>query len=327
MKTIPLFNNFLKTGSNDFVAINLGSHYLKGLVIKGNRITDFFLKERKDLSTALKEIWQEKKISSDRIKLSVKDPSTMVRYFSFPRLEKKKLRQTLFYELNKHIPFAPQDVYFDFSILKEISPSQVYIVLAVAKKDFIDNITQAFEKEKLKILDISLDSISLINVFLASGVDKLKNVCILDARASFSTLSLLAKDMPILTRDLNFNMKEILSTLSHVRQIPMSEIDKWLVSNEPQNETLKLIEDNITSLCKELKSSFDYFEVNKAEHIEKLYITGGISYLKGVESIFKDFLDIEVEYLGMPQKLIIDFKEGNFRAIEKSFTVAFGLVL
>ena len=191
MKLTPLFSKqnyqkllklpkFSLKSPETFTAINLGSRYLKGLIVKENKITDFFLKERQDLAGTLRQIWQEKKISTDRVRLSLKDPSTLVRYFSFPKLEKKKMRQTLFYELNKHIPFSPEDVYFDFSILEETHPSEAFLVLAVAKKDFINSILDIFEKEKLKVLDITLYSICLMNFFLQSILENKINSCILD---------------------------------------------------------------------------------------------------------------------------------------------------
>lgn len=311
----------------NFVAINLGNRYLKGLVVNSNRVTDFFLEERGDLPTTLRKIWQEKRIDTDKVKLSLKDKATLVRYFPFPKLEKKKLKQTIFYELNKHIPFSPDEVYFDFHILEEISPSEIFIVLAVAKKDFINPILDVFEKEKLKIFDITLDSICLINLFLHTEEASALNSCILDVGHSFSTLTILQKRKPFLTRDVVFSTNDIFNMLSHIKNLGPSEIEKLLVSSQNHTEILELAEDSITTLCKEVKSSFDYFEVNRGERIEKLYLTGGINYIAGIAKLFKDELDIEVGFLDTLQKLNISLNTEKFNIVKNSFSAALGLVL
>jgi type IV pilus assembly protein PilM len=318
---------FSLSGPESFVAIDLGNHCLKGLVVEQNKVRDFFLKGRHDLSSALRQVWQEKKIPTDRVKLSLKDPATLVRYFSFPNLEKKKMKQTLFYELNKHIPFPPDEVYFDFSILKETHPGEVFLVLAVAKKDFINLISDIFAKEKLKILEITLDSVCLMNLFLEANPENKINSCILDVGSSFSTLTILQKRIPYLTRDLAFSTKDIINLLSNIKNIPLPEIEKWLISEANHPEVLGLVQDNIAALCKEVKNSFNYFEVNKGERIEKLYLAGGITYITDIAKLFKDELDLEVGFLDIPPKINISCSKEKFNAVKNSFTAALGLVL
>lgn len=327
MKTIPLFNKFLSKETQDFVGINLGNYYVKGLVVRAGVVVDYFIKEKKDLPLTLKQIWQEKNISTNRVRLSVKDHSTIVRCFNFPKVDKKKLKQTLFYELNKHIPFSPEEVYFDFSVLEE-TPTDLFLLLAVARKELINNTIAIFEKEKKEILDISLDSICLMNVFLNDYKEEKKiNTCILDIGYGFSTITILRKGMPFMTRDLTFGTKDILSVISHVKNIPLAEIDKWVTSSANHKEFLELSQDNITSLCKEVKSSFDYFEVNKGERIEKVFLTGGLASVGGIEALFKEHLDAEILFFDNLLNLKSFFDQEKFNLLKNTFAVASGLLL
>ena len=327
MKAIRQFNELLKKETQDFVGINLGNYYVKGLIVRAGHVTDYFIKEKKELPLTLKEIWQEKNISTNKVKLSIKDNSTLVRYFNFPKIDKKKIKQTLFYELNKHIPFSPEEVYFDFSILEE-NPADMFLLLAVAKKELINNITDIFEKEKKEILDISLDSICLVNVFLSYYKEEKKtNTSILDVGYGFSTLTVLRGGIPFMTRDLTFGTKDILSIVSHVKNIPVQSIDKWVTTAENHKEFLELSQDNIAALCREVKSSFDYFEVNKGERIEKVFLTGGLSSVGGIEAIFKEYLECEVLFLDNLLNLKSVFKPEQFNIIKNTFSVSSGLVL
>lgn len=80
-----------------------------------------------------------------------------------------------------------------------------------------------------------------------------------------------------------------------------------------------------------MKSSFDYFEVNKGETINKLYLSGGLASVGGIEDVFIEALCIEVGLLKpFPQganNLSEVFSGKKFSDFENSFSVAFGLIL
>ena len=331
VKMTFLRNKFIKKEVDKFVAINLGNCYTKGLIIEGGEVTDYFIEEKKDLAATVKKVWAEKKISTKKVKISVKNPSCLVRYFPFPKMEKKKLKQALFYEMNKFIPFPPDKVYFDFFILEEISSTQNSVLLAVAKKDFIDNILDIFGKANLKVTEINLDSICLANLFLNNyGEDKEANSCVLDIGYNFSTMTILNKGIPFLTRDVKFSAKEVFQIIARIKNKSLPEIEKQLFSSEDNVEFLKLTQDSIANFCKELKSSFDYFEVNKGEIVNKLYLSGGLVSMEGIEKIFTEALDTDSEVLKpiseKGPKLSEAFSGKEFTNFENSFSTLFGLI-
>ncbi|MDD5194628.1 MAG: pilus assembly protein PilM [Candidatus Omnitrophica bacterium] len=328
MKISPFLNKLLPAKkTQDFVAINLGNHSLKGLVIKENKPSDYFLEPAGEIPEQLKKIWKDKKISTDRVKISVKSPSCLVRYFPFLKMDKKKMKEALIYELSKHIPFSPDEVYFDFAVLEESSAQEVLLLLAIAKKDFIDSTIGTFEKQNLKIAEINLDSVCLTNVFLKAYEEHDKiNSSILDIGYSSSTLTILRKGIPFLTRDLIFSSKDILQVLSNIKNIPLSEAEKWLSSLSDSREFLELVQGSLTNLTAQIKSSFDYFEVNRGERVEKMFLAGGMAQINGFKEVFKEPLGIEATLLDNLQNLDINFEDGKFGLIRNNFTVACGLI-
>lgn len=326
-----LQSKFIRKEADKFVAINLGNCYTKGLIVEGEEVVDYFIEKKKDLAVTIKKLWAEKNISTKKVKISVKNPSCLVRYFPFPKMEKKKLKQALFYEMNKFIPFPTDEVYFDFFILEDVSPTQNSVLLAVAKKDFIDNILDVFGKANLRVTEISLDSVCLANLFLNNyGENKETNFCILDIGYNFSTMTILNKGVPFLTRDVKFSAKEVLQIISRIKTKSLSEIEKQLFSPGDNSEFLKLTQDSIYNFCKEMKSSFDYFEVNRGELVNKLYLTGGWAAIKGIAKIFTEALDMEAEVLEpIPVKglnLSETFSGKKFTDFKNSFSTLFGLI-
>lgn len=330
---IPLLQSkFIRQESNSFVGINLGNCYIKGLAVEGGKVEKYFIEKNSKLPETIRKLAADKKILKKKIKLSLKSPSCLVRYFTFPKMERKKLSQAIFYEMNKFIPFDPTEVYFDFFILKENNPREISILLAAAKKNFIDQIINTFSEAGLRISEISLDSICLNNLFLNNYEDAEKlNACILDIGYNFSTMTILNKGIPFLTRNFKFSAKDAFQVISRIKNISPAEVEKWISSLKSSKEFLKLISDSITGACKEIKSSFDYFEVNRGERVDKAYISGGLVAVKGFEEGFAENLEMDVEILEVlsknEEKLSEPFEGKKFEAFKNSFSVAFGLIL
>ncbi|MCK4917485.1 MAG: pilus assembly protein PilM [Candidatus Omnitrophica bacterium] len=326
-----LQNKFFGIGSKNFTGISLDSYNVKGLLFEQGTAQKYFIERNRDLPQLLKKIWENKKISSKKVKLTLKNPFCLVRYFSFPKMDKKKIRQALTFELNKYIPFPSNQVYFDFFVLKEINPSEIFIILAVAKKDVIDPILESFEKAGLDVSEIDLDSIALINFFLEAYPEENKNLnaCVLDLGYDFSVMSILNKGFPYLTRDIKFSIKDIFEVVSRVRDIHIDDVENWALLSENKEDFLSLAQDNISNLCGELKSSFDYFEVNKGEQIDILFINRGLLSVEGLEDIFSKSLGTKISAIKVPADKWNGLKEdvsvGKLNSFKDNFSVVFGL--
>lgn len=330
-KTLSL-NTQLKPKADVSLALNIGNYHLKGLILRGDQVFDYFLEPNQDLAKTLGKVLSQKKISPRSVRLSVKNSKCLVRYFSFPKMEKKKLEQALSYELNKHIPFSPEEVYFDYYVLKDASPSELSILLAVAKKDFIDNILEVFKGFGLSVSEINLDSVCLLNMFLDSCPDsKDINACILDIGNSFSVMTIVNKGIPFLTRDVKFSTKDIVAIAARSKGIKPSEVESKLAASKDSSDFLEFVQSSISGLCKEVKSSFDYFEVNKGEHLDKIYLTGGLASVNNIETIFTEALGVDVAILpALPNSLKeadTRFLDDKFNSLRSSFSAVFGLIL
>ena len=104
-------------------------------------------------------------------------------------------------------------------------------------------------------------------------------------------------------------------------------MEKWLFSQKNYKDFLELAQDNFSHLKKEVKNSFDYFEVNKEERIEKIYLTGGLAAVGGLEDIFKASLEVDVAVLDNMPDFNIFPSDKKFNSFKNSFSAVLGLVL
>ena len=245
-KTLRI-DRFIGKRQEGFLAINLGKSSVKGLAQEVGSISDYFIIPNKGLGPALKKLWVEKKFSSKSVKVSIKDSACLVRCFKFPKMDTKKLEQALFYELNKYIPYSPEEVYFDFSVLTESNPNELLILLAVAKKSFVDEVLSVFSRAGLSVSEINLDIICLMNLFLNNYPDsKQSNACLLDIGANFSSLAILNKGIPFLIRDVKFNAKEVFDSIARIKSISSLEVEAQVKNQKDNPEFLESAQDSIT---------------------------------------------------------------------------------
>jgi len=325
-------NKLIKKVSESVVAVNLGRYYIKGIIAKDGKIIDCFIERNSDLAKTLKKLWADKKISAKKVKVSVKDPSCLVRCFPFPRMDKKKISQALYYELNKFIPFAPEEVYFDHFILKELSAKESIILIAVAKKEFIEGILNTFKEASIKVSTISLDSICLVNILLANHSES-KDIdsCLLDIGYDFSTMTILDKGIPVLTRDVKIGTKDIFEVISRINNLDMAAIEKWVMDPANNEKFLESAQESFSAICKEMKSSFDYFEVNKGGHIDKVFLSGGLASAGGIAEVFSEHLDAPAVILKAIPDRYKDaekiFSDKKLNLSQEEFSVSFGLLV
>jgi type IV pilus assembly protein PilM len=322
----------VRRNAEAFTAINIGNYFIKGIVVKKGKIADCFIETNKNLSEVIGKLKSDKKIPTKKIRISLKSSDCLVRYFSFPKTEKRKLRQALYYQLNKFIPYRPDEVYFDYTILKEITSSQNQILLAVAKKKHIDSILESFEKKGFSISEITLDSISLINLYLDKYPENKKiNSCILDIGHSFSTMNILEEGLPFFSREAKFSTKDLIEIITRVKNISEKEAVGVLAKVNKKSDLFTILEENISDWCKEIKNSFDFFELNKGKSLDKLYITGGLAAVPNITAIFSENLEIDAEILIPDESNSLSFSDSfskkNYSEYKHNLAVTFGLLL
>lgn len=256
-------------------------------------INDFFQQEAgDDLTSELSSIWKKKKFPSTNIVLSLDGSSTLVRVVDFPRMDKKAIADSLNYELSRYVPFSQEEVYFDFEVLEDNpSSDNLRLLIAVAKKEIID--------EKLSILDeiglvpskITLSPVSLVNAFLNFFPHEGGAVGILDLGFSYSMISIINNNKLYLSREVKKGAKDILQRVSNLMGTKINN----LAELEEKNENLdhNFISDVSSDLVEEIKISLDYLETKENLIVKKIYFTGGLTCWKGISNVLGPSLEID----------------------------------
>ena len=331
-KLLDNISRLIVEGDSDYVALDLGESYLKAVYVTDGRIDRFLVQKNNGSPVKLAAAWLKKEgLLSKEVRVSIKGRSTLLRYIPFLKVDKKNLKEVFSYEIAKFIPFNKEEIYFDVFIVDEnYSFKEFLVLLAVAKRDLVDSLIKSFSEEKVRLGKITLNNIAIINLFLnyrahmssfrrpgespprgSSGENnkqsqprqpteelKLENVAIVDIGLNTSLLNLIKKDHPCLSREIKVSASDFLQKIVKVKQVSLEEAENFLTDLERPKEVieiqeiLEITEEVAFGLSEEVKNTLDYFEVNWGQRVQAIYLTGGLSKIKGLERVMENSLGV-----------------------------------
>ena len=300
---IPSFlNPILHEKKKEYVCLDAGSGYVKSIYIADGDIKKFSVYRHKNPPVKVFSEWLRKEgLNTKKVKVAIKGNNTLIRYTPFPKVDKKTLKEVFGYEISKYIPFKAEDIYFDVAVLDEnYSVKEFFLLVAAAKKSYVDSLINEFQQEKINIDTITLNNIALINLYLNSK-DTESNTVTLDIGASSTLLNLFKKGTPSLSREIKISAEEFSARLIKLKDINEEEAEHIITSLDEARETtevqeiIEIIEEIGLELAEEIKNSLDYFEVNSGERAQKILLTGGLSKIKGFNKIIENSLGVDVE--------------------------------
>ncbi len=295
-----------KTKDRFTLGIDIGTHTIKAVklkIAKDNKasICDYYLEPiQMDLEQVLKKISTASQVKNAVV--SVSGLSVILRYIDFPKMNDAELRQALKFEAQKHIPFSLNEVNLDGYILNSSLPdNKMLVLLAAAKKDFINQRVKVVEGSGLFINLIDIDSLAVINAFLFNYGQqenvKTKTVALLNIGSAFSNLNILESGVPRLSRDIHIGGSNITQRIADAtgENFKVAEELKINSAIKKAKDFAAAIDLVLSNLASEVRTSFDYYESQSASSVEKIFLSGGGSLLAGLKEKLSSYIGIEVE--------------------------------
>jgi len=263
-----------------------------------------------DVASVVKKIMQPH--NAGKVNISVSGPAAIIRYVSFPRMQKQELEQSLKFEAQKHIPFSVNEVNLDAHILKEDLPdNKMMVLVAAAKQEMVNQRLKLIEEAGLKARLIDVDSIALMNSFNFNYADeenlKNKTIALVTIGTVQSSVNILENGVPRLSRDIQLAGNHFTQKIAEAFGLDFKEAEKLKCSLQAEKlaRATQAVETTLSNLAREIRVSFDYYESQSASSVEKIFLSGGGSKFAGLKESLAGILTIEVEYWDPLRKIII----------------------
>jgi len=116
---------------------------------------------------SLKKFFSENKTSPDHLTLCIPRTQVSIKYLSFPTLNDSELKQMVSFELNNLLPLKPEELIYDYAVIRKGPDDFSHLMLVVAPKDIILKHALALKEVGLVPDEISVSTVSLFKQFLS----------------------------------------------------------------------------------------------------------------------------------------------------------------
>jgi type IV pilus assembly protein PilM len=333
-----------KGKSKSRVGLDIGNHSIKIVELSGTpekpALTCFGLRKiigssQDAISTSIKSLAEELKISAKDVSIAVSGPSLIVRLISMPKMTDEELTSAVRFETEKFIPFDINDCILDFQILNKEAKDKgnVDILLAAVKKEHVLQKIKTVQEAGFAVKTVDVDILAMANAFLKNfpSLDKTKTFALVNIGASSTELSILLGNRPVFVREVAMGGNELSAAVAKKTGLNPEQSEELLLSpKERLGEVVGYAKASITNLIDEVRLSFGYHENQSGRAVDEIYISGGGSRMAGLEDGFHEAFGAKPRSWDPFQSFDKSSPSIDNEALEKvkqSFCVAVGLAL
>ena len=333
----------LNRKANVVMGIDIGSHSIKCVEIARNRNTLEWRRasifpapsspSAESLIPILKPFMEANPAASKHLRISVSGPSVVTRRIAIPIMTHAELKDAMRFEAESHVPFAIDECVLDFQILNQV-PNQTImnVLLAAAKRDFIQERLQLFSELGVVPEWIDIDTVCLVNAFeaLNDGLAN-KSYGLLHIGHRMSSFVIIQDTFPSFIREVPFGGFDVTKAIMDAKSIEETPAEEFKIKKLPENaEELKAAtQKGFESLVDELKNSVDFFQNETGEELKSIWMSGGGAMSYEAQALLSQPLGKEVTFWDNTKRLAVqagvDQKFSSEHAAE--FNVAFGAAL
>jgi len=308
------------------IGIDIGSHALKlvrfdlvggsyqllnlaMLPIPPEAVVDGVIANIPAIQDSLRQLMGLEKITDKEVVLALSGHSVIVKKVQMVRMSEEELANAIPYEAEQHIPFDVYDVNTDFQILDVPNASlsksgQMEVLLAAAKKGSVEELSLVARGANLTPAVIDVDMLALINGFELNYPEDSHGhvISLVHLGASMMTVLILRDGLSIFQRDSTVGGNQYTAVLQKALGLNSEDAEAVKIGvrawNRPQTDVLTVLRRVTEEVIIEIQRSFEFYLASASDHpVEKMYLSGGGSRLKGLSQVLAARLKIPVELL------------------------------
>jgi len=262
---------YLKTGvgiefrGEDILLSAVQSNFSKAAFTRFLRITDYPRFTRADLRGAIDRFFRDNGLGRESVVLGVSRKDCVIRYLDLPLEVKDNLAEVVRYQVQAFEPNEEDGFYYDYTPLEGAGQKRLTLLLAMARKSFLDKQLALLRELGITPLIVTCGSIGLANMYLASRKDAGdKTFFLADAGKSEMELFALRNGQLVHSREVprrdeqswgDLLLDEINEAASRLRLGPDSVLEKIVLIGESSRSVYEETRESIPE-CELLDKSF-----------------------------------------------------------------------
>ena len=285
------------------------------------------------------EIGAKSKTTTKKVIAALPNFSVFTSILNLPALGKKELASAISWEAKKIIPMPLEEIILDWKIIEEsasqeaaeptlllpikesYSESQeakplqkifskpqknLKILLTGASKSLVRKYVDIFNLANLTLLSLETENFALIRSLV--GNDK-SVIMLVDLGASTSSIAVIEKGIPVLSRSLEMGGTMITRAISNSLNVNFERAEQFkqdlsLGFETADNALPQTVEKAFSPILNEIKYTLNIYQEQNKRKVEKIILTGGSALLGNLPGYLAKILNINT-YVGDPWARVI----------------------
>lgn len=336
-------------GKRKFTAVDIGSHSIKvarmrqkgkkleiidtGIAeLPNETVIEGKIQDPSIVAAELENIFEKMKYHPSRIVTTVSTNNLLVRNLELPLMSEDELAESIKWEADDQLPFPVNLASMDYLILEK-DESTMKILLVAVKEDIIENFLQPFNNIGIKPDVVNVQPMALLSLLEYQG-ELDEPVAVVDVGASRTQVTIGSKTNINLSRTISTGGNDFTNSIIEGMGYSFKEAEKHKIKNGIEGEKEEKFNDFdldslqvaatgmggsvldtlVANLAEEISRSLDFYSMkHRGRKINKIFITGGGSRLKGLQELISKEINQNIRildtYKGFEFEEINDFNQ------------------
>lgn len=248
----------------------------------------------------LKEVLRKRGIKNKNVIASLPEPKVLLKTIHLPKnLRDKEKTEKIESRLAELFPYDPEELYWDYEVVKEGSDSDKAIVVAVegeVSRDYKDVFMRAGFRPQV----LDTESLSIARA-LSERLDKEQACLVVDSGARTTNLNIFDINGVQVTGLVNIAGNDFTSSISQILKITTKEAEKLKrrAGVNARKKTGQILIKSWSQIIDEIKRIISYYEEKHNDKVVKIILCGGSSLLPGLPDFLHKKIGLKVEYAAM----------------------------
>jgi type IV pilus assembly protein PilM len=265
-----------------------------------NAVVEKNISDVEGVGEAIKRLVSRSKASSNQVAVAVAGSAVITKTIEMDAsLTDAEMENQIIVEADQYIPYPLDEVAIDFEVqgVSERNSEQVEVLLAACRRENVELREAALDLSgaKARIVDIEAHAMKrafeLIKPQLGSNADDLV-VAILDIGATMTTLSVLADDRSIYTREQLFGGKQLTEEIQRRYSLSFEEAGlakkQGGLPDDYEQECLPTFKEAV--LQQVTRSLQFFFSSSQYDDVDYIVLAGGTASIDGLAEIIENKL-------------------------------------
>jgi len=262
-----------------------------------NAVVEKNISDVEGVGDAIKRVIARAKPGSKQAALAVAGSAVITKTIEMDaELSDEELENQITVEADQYIPYPLDEVAIDFEVLglSERNPEQVEVLLAACRRENVEMREAALDLAVLKpaVVDIEAHAMKrafdLIKAQLGPSSDELV-VAIIDIGATMTTLSVLADDKAIYTREQLFGGKQLTEEIQ--RRYSLSFEEAGLAKKQgglPDDYDEEVLQPFKEAILQQVTRSLQFFfSSSQYDDVDYIVLAGGTASIEGLNEMIE----------------------------------------